>query len=284
MEFSGSQVFSGMFAVMKERFWSLLGIWATFLGIQIAMGIVFGIVAGMSAMAGMSTNDPASMGVGMILGMVVFYFVSILVAMAQNGSLLAMAAPLRRIAFGDALSIGMRSALPLIGVFLVLMLAYLGGALLIALLVGLFSLAGSSVGGVAGVIAVLLILPGIVYLGCRLATVFPVVVIEQVRNPVAAIRRGWDMTRGHAMKIFLVSLAFAIGALILLAVFVLPFVSSIMSAEASGGAPDLGAMGLMFVGLIVFSIVIALASAAFMASLNAALSGGTDDDLEGTFA
>lgn len=63
----------------------------------------------------------------------------------------------------------------------------------------------------------LLIVPG-VYLWGRLAIIAPVVADQGVRNPLAAIREGWTMTKGNGWRIalflFLVTLVIAIITLV----------------------------------------------------------------------
>jgi len=50
----------------------------------------------------------------MILFILVFYLGYILIYCAQTASLNALASPLQQLGFGDAFSVGLRSALPLL--------------------------------------------------------------------------------------------------------------------------------------------------------------------------
>ena len=68
-----------------------------------------------------------------------------------------------------------------------------------------------------GIGLVLLIVPGLYLIG-RLAPLGPVIVAEQEKNPIAAIRRTFEVTKGNGWRVlglvFLVALAAAILALV----------------------------------------------------------------------
>jgi hypothetical protein len=81
---------------------------------------------------------------------------------------------------------------------------------------------------------ILLIIPGIVF-ACRLAFV-PYLVMDKNLDPVAAVERSWNMTRGYGWTIFglaLMSLPIFIAGLICLIVGVFPAMVWISSSFAS---------------------------------------------------
>jgi uncharacterized membrane protein len=90
-------------------------------------------------------------------------------------------------------------------------------------------LANLLVFAIVGIGMVLLVVPGIVF-GCRLAFV-PYLVMDRGLDPVAAIEKSWNMTRGHGWRIFgmflLAILLFCIGFVLLIipAFFALLWVS-----------------------------------------------------------
>lgn len=64
---------------------------------------------------------------------------------------------------------------------------------------------------------IFLLVPGL-YLAGRLATVAPALVAEGLRNPAAALRRGFEMTQGRGWAVFgLIILIFFAGSLVVLA-------------------------------------------------------------------
>lgn len=78
-------------------------------------------------------------------------------------------------------------------------------------------LANLLVVAIIGIGVVLLIVPGIVF-ACRLAFV-PYLVMDKGLEPVAAVEKSWNMTRGHGWRIFgmyvLAILLFTFGLLLL---------------------------------------------------------------------
>jgi uncharacterized membrane protein len=90
-------------------------------------------------------------------------------------------------------------------------------------------LANLLVFAIVGIGLVLLIVPGIVF-GCRLSFV-PYLVMDRGLDPVAAIEKSWNMTRGHGWRIFggflLAILLFCVGFVLLIipAFFALLWVS-----------------------------------------------------------
>lgn len=117
-------------------------------------------------------------------------------------------------------------------------LPYLGAQLLIGF--GL-AVAFSSVAALAGAIGIpavasALVMAGIALaatIGLRMALVGPVIACEDQRNPVLAMRRSWDMTRGNGWRLasflLLAALVFIVGSgLIML------FVGVILELAANG--------------------------------------------------
>jgi len=175
--------------MLRQRFWLLAGMWATFFAIQAAGSMVLGIAAAAAGAAGLGAGlgDPAAlsgMGIGMIAVLAVSYAGYLVLLLAQQAAMVTLASPLEPPDFGAALTRGLRSALPFLGLTMILGLGY--GALL---------LATGALGGVAGaVVSVLLAVlsfPAMVYCACRLAVLIPVVAVDRVFSPLAALRRCW---------------------------------------------------------------------------------------------
>lgn len=289
MTTSVGQIYGQTLEIVKGRFGPLLGLWATFIAINIALLIVGGAIVGVSALAGAAASaDAGALGAGMILMMFVFYFAYILIYCAQSASMTAMASPLQRLTFGEALSAGVRSALPMLGLIVILMIAYFVVALVVGLVVGVLSMAGS----VVVFIAMVAVAIGAVYLVCRLSTVNAVIAVERVGNPLTALSRGWNMTRGNVLTIFLSLLGFGVIATVLILLLAAPFFSfftaaSAMQLDPSAAAPEMPGVGsMLFVGIggFVLWIVLSISGSALMSVIHGEISDASPRTAEDVFA
>ena len=280
---SVSDILAGTLRIMKDRFWSMLGIWAVFFAITIGVGIVFALlIGGAVGLGGLATENPFAMGAGMIVGLIVFYLGYIMVICAQTAALNAMASPLQQPQFGEAFSAGWRSAPTLLGIIVVLIIAYLLGALVIGGILGALALAGQA-GTVIDVILAILLIPALVWLACRLYVLFPVVAVEKVYNPITAIGRCWSLTRGHALTVFLVMLILMLGMVLAFGLLVLPVYSSFSAGAFAPSASSFGSAIFTFFGFIVLAILFALVSATVISVMHGAFSGRTVEDFSETF-
>lgn len=110
-------------------------------------------------------------------------------------SLLTLFTDRRRPTVGDAIRLGVTG-----------LLSYLGAQLLLGLGLGVIAalvLALASVIGFAPLAAVLwiAIIVGAVYVAVKTSLTAPVIMVEGVRNPVAALRRSWMLTKGNSVRI-----------------------------------------------------------------------------------
>jgi hypothetical protein len=194
-------VFSTSFAMLRQRFWPLLGMWAVFFVIQIV--VMFALIlaiAGMgipgSAKLSAGIGDPAALaglGIGMIIFMVAFYACYIVLILAQQAAMVTLASPLEETSFGGALSRGFKSALPFLGIAVLFLLGYIAVVMRLAAVAGGVALADDTAGGLAGGLVALLFLSVLIYLACRFSVLVGVVAVDQVFNPIAAIRRSWSV-------------------------------------------------------------------------------------------
>lgn len=284
------RVFSTSFAMMRQRFWPLLGMWAVFFVIQIVamFALIIAIAGmGMAGSAGLSAGleDPAALaglGIGMIVFMVAFYAGYIVLVLAQQAALVTLASPLEEPSFGGALSRGFKSALPFLGITVLLLLAYVTLLAALAAVTGGASLAGDTAGGMVGGLLALLFLPVLIYLACRFSVLVGVVAVDQVFNPVTAIRRSWSVTGGKVLSILLAFIGFiAISAVIIGLPFALMFGAAGSSASNSAADAALAVSLLLFFPLI---IVYTIFASAFSSALHAVVTGGGAERLEEVFA
>lgn len=290
MEVSVGGIVSNTFGVVKERFGVLIGTWFVYFAIQMVFSIV--LLAGLGASVGLAAGNlenPAafgSFGIGMILMVIIFYLAYFLIYCAQNASLNALASPLQQIGFGDAFGVGLRSALPLLGVMVILAIGYLIGGSVLGLVFGLLSFMGR-IGSVIGGLAMVVI---ILYLASRLAIIFPTIAVEGVRNPLTAIARSWNLTRGKALPIFLATLIYGGIVVVLCGIALLPvigtFTAMTTSVELGGAAPAaaIGSMVYIFFAFVTIFVLISISAAAFQSVIHAQVSGSTGENFSETFA
>jgi hypothetical protein len=277
MQTSVSQILAKTGETVKNRIGGLLGIWGIYFAAQIVLFIVLGVVIGGSLMAAMGgvgagglggEGAAAGLGAGAILLFILAYLVILLIAAAQSSSMIAFASPLQKLSLGDALNAGIRSALPMLGVMVLLLIAYFICALVVGLVGGILA---SVLGSAAGVL-VLLLLPAVLYVACRLCTINGVVAVDGVTNPITAIQRGWAQTRSNALAIFGSIAIFALAALIVGGGLFYSYFTSMMSAAALGQPPSFAGMGLTMVGFLIFSVVMAVIGQALFAVIHAEVS------------
>ncbi len=286
MQFSGSRAISDTFQALKDQFGPMLGIWGIFFVIQIALIGLFAMVSGAGmAMMG-DINSMEALSGGFFVGVFVLYLVYFYLSMASSASLTAAASPLTRSGFSEALGTGFRSGLPLMGVMLLLFVAYFVVALLFGLVVGVI---GAVVGqDAAGLLALIIIVPGMAYLVTKVSLVLPVVAVDGERNPITAIRSAWRMSDGATLKMVLLYLGFGAVVGILIGLLFVPMLGSVATAVAAGQEPGfammMGSLGYMLVGWAALGVAIALSFASLMAAIHSQLSDRSSDSVGETFA
>lgn len=98
---------------------------------------------------------------------------------------------------GDAIGKGTVDTVVFFGA---MVLVWMAGTLGTGVLVGLAAVTGQQ--AIAGA-AVAIALAVLMYVGFRVILVLPIIAVEGLRKPVAALRRSWTLTRGNVARIFL---------------------------------------------------------------------------------
>lgn len=137
---------------------------------------------------------------------------------------------------GEAIRQGARAALPVLAAQVIVAFAVAAGVMLV--------LGAAIASGVAALklLAGLALIFALAFVFARLSLVSPVVVVDGQRNPVAALRRSWDLTRGNVFHLlaFFVLLLIAALVLYLLINGALGFVVSLLaSGETANAIKDL---------------------------------------------
>ncbi|MCT2559471.1 glycerophosphoryl diester phosphodiesterase membrane domain-containing protein [Tsuneonella sp. YG55] len=146
-----------------------------------------------------SNPDPKAMGQAMIGLYGQFWWLLLIMVVLQTIGVLGLLALLSdrtRPTVGEALAIGLKMLLP-----------YFGAQLLMSCLYGLLLLVPIAVGvGVsvaAGALLGIVALVAFIYLFTKFLMVPPVIAIERVVNPLAAMGRSWRLTKGNSIRLFL---------------------------------------------------------------------------------
>jgi hypothetical protein len=112
----------------------------------------------------------------------------------------------------------------------------------------------------------------------RIALVAPVIAVERIYNPVAALRRSWDLTRGNAGR-----LAVFLGLIVVVALVALgASVAIIGSLSTLIGGHEVGQIVAAALTALL-AAVLALYMAAILAAAHRQLAGPDAQDLSATF-
>lgn len=285
MDYSISKAFSDATRSVTERLGGQIAVWAVFFAIQIGAFIAFMVLMGGSVMAlagagaGGGEEMMAGLGGGMILFGIIFYLAIIAIAVAAQAAQVTIASHLRKPSVGDAVNNGFRSALPLLGAFVLLLIAYFVIALVLGLVVGV--LAGASGSSAVSMLLFALLFVGLAYVGTKLSMLVPVVALDGERNPINAISKSWNMTNGRVLPVFGTYLVYIVGLAVVFGIIAAVLVMPMMSG---GVTPGFGMMALIFVLYIVAIIGITIYTSSLTAAVHQQLSGRSAEDASKTFS
>ncbi len=275
MNLSIGSVLSRMMDMVRQRLGALVGLAVVYFVLQIILSVVFaGAISASMMTMGMGGASPmdAGFGIGVILGGLVFYVTFLLLYFAQSVAMTHHASPILTPDFGQSFMVGLKSLPTLLGLTLLMIVAYIAFAIVAGIAAVPFAMMGEAG---SQLFAVLLLIASL-YLACRLALAIPVIAVDEVKNPITAIKRSWVLTRGNALKIFLAFLVFTIILIVALFALFAAFGGSMVAlTDPVSGMSALG--GGLVVGMILvfmlLMIVVYVVMTAFMASLHASLAG-----------
>lgn len=259
MQFSASRAFSDAFQRLGARFGLLVGIWLLFFVAIIGVFAAFGgiVFTMMRQTMGTGSNPLPGMGFSVILIYVLYFLISF----AQKIALSRASAARAQDTFLAAIEAGLRGALPMLGVALIYLVVGIGMGIVMSLVFAGLAVATQSA-AVPLVLGIAMLLGGF-YLFARLSLVLPVIAIDGVRNPIAAIGKAWQLTANNSVKI-----ALAWG-LVLIAVMVLYVVAFMVTVGFP--RPDNLAGLTSSIAPIVMMMVMGLTVGLYMVTLTTAL-------------
>lgn len=226
---------------------------------------------------------PPETGAGMneaqMMAMVRGYYLSVApliipMALLQALGSLALIALLdtdRRLTVAEAIRAGLKGVLPYL---IAQLLAGMGIALIAVVVAGGLGAAGGTIGVVTGLAAVVLLA---IVLAVRLSLAAPVIAVEQVLNPVAALVRSWKLTRGQTARLL------GFYALLVIAMIVLLIFANVLSMPVALLAPPEVARFVAAAVESVLSTIMALYFVAVIAQVHRQLAGATPEAMADLF-
>lgn len=196
--------------------------------------------------------DPAMIELAVNAFLFDYWWALLLIGLVQlvgSIAILRVLADPSRPTVGDALRMALVLLLPLAG-------AHLLSALAVQILPALnTAILGEST---ASALLNLLILPIVLFLAVRFSLVSPVVVIEELRNPILALQRSWQLTRGNSLRLLVYFALLIVGGVVLffVALFAVGLVLALLGEQgAQIGSALFFALALTIVGLVNLAVI-----------------------------
>ncbi len=224
---------------------------------------------------GLGGDDPEAVQQAMaeMIGPILVYgLVGMVLQLIGYGAMVALIGE-GRPTVGEAIMLGLRSLLPLIGALLLFLVGYLVLATLASLLAGgLAALIGGAGGvGLATILGLLLLavmVSAAIYVMTRMSLTLPIIALEGERNPIRALKRSWALSAPHRGRIFAFFVLLFI-AYVVISVLLLGFTGVI--AAALGG----GAGAAFFTGLVngLIGALVAMVMSGILVAMHRQLAG-----------
>lgn len=206
-----------------------------------------------------------------------FGLISLLLQSVGHMAMLALLTDRSRPTVGQAMGIAVRAFPTLAATILIVFAGYLLGALVYAVLAGVLGVATGI--GVLTFVLILLLAGVMVYVMVKLSLTMPVIVIEKVLNPFAALTRSWRLTRGNSLRLFLFYLLLALIYLVIATVFGggIMLITTLAVGE--------GTLSLVVTALVsgLFGAAASLVITAILAAIHRQLAGPSAESLGATF-
>ena len=179
---------------------------------------------------------------------------------------------------GEAIMRGVRCLPTMLAATIIGYFALMLGVIVISLIGGVLS---AVLGGAAVALIIIATLALFLAAVVRFSMTLPVVVVESVFNPIAALQRSWRLTRGNAFKLL------GFYALLFIAYVVITVLLMVVIGAASGlvSGGEAGEVTLMFTSVLAGAIgaVVGVIASAVLAAVHAQLAGTQDPALKDTF-
>jgi len=198
-------------------------------------------------------------------------------------ALMALLTDRARPTVGQAIISAVKSLPSLIGAVIV---AYIGLVLLavvaVSLIAGIVAATGSAgLGWVLGLLA----LAFITWVLTKLSLTLPVIVVDRVANPVAALRRSWRLVSGNSLRVFVFYVLLAIGYMVVSIVFVMVLATLFGLGTMASGGPKAGTGAMVALGLVsgVIGTAVSVVFTSIVAAIHRQLAGPSTEVYGETF-
>lgn len=135
---------------------------------------------------------------GLAPSLLPLFLLVILASFVGYSAMIVLIGDSRRLSVGQAIAVGFKTLLPLAGVFVMVMLGYVLAAIVLGVvlgvIVGALSLASTALAYLAATVIAVAVVVVLLMAVTRLSMTMPVIAIEGVANPIAAMKRSWAMT------------------------------------------------------------------------------------------
>ena len=176
-------------------------------------------------------------------------------------ALLALLTDRQRPTVGQAIVTGIKSLPTLIAASVLFVVGYVLVATLVTMLAaGLGALLNFPA---LTVVLSLLMLAAVVYVMVKLSLTLPVIIIEKVTNPVAALVRSWQLTKGQSLRLFVFYVLLFLAYAVISIVFAFLFMGLVSVVTKPG------TMSLLLTGVV--SGVVGAAASVLMTAIFAAI-------------
>lgn len=160
-------------------------------------------------------------------------------------------------------------------------LPYIGSQILLSILIIAIILFPLIVAGIAGVTAGALLgiaaAVAVIYVYVKFSLTVPVIVIDKVANPIRALRRSWEMTKGNSVRLFVFYLLLFIALLVIALVvgLVVGLVGALAGPSSGSFIAALANSAINAIGITIYLAV--------LAAVHRQLSGGSPEAQRDTF-
>jgi len=199
---------------------------------------------------------------GILPTVVPLFLVVMLASFVGYSAMIVLIGDTRRVSVGEAISVGFRTLLPLIGVFVLAMLGYVLAAIVLGVVLGVvvavLAMVSSALAYVVALVLGMAMVLALLMAVTRLSMTLPVIAIEREGNPLSAMKRSWAMTMPVQWRLLgfyaLLFLAYMVLAMVLF--MVMGLISAAVGSPAVLGFLNglLGAAVAMVVSGVVAAI------------------------------
>lgn len=205
-------------------------------------------------------------GWGIPIMLIQFIGYNAMVALMGNG----------RPTVGEALGTGAKAVPSIIAAFLIFMIAYMLASIVVVIP---FTMLAAVTGvGALGVIAPFMVMAVAIFLMTRLSLTMPAVVIEEMLNPIRALKRSWDLTAPHQWRVMgfwaILVVAYLVISLLITGVI------GVVAAIAGGGMASKLILG---VTNGVLAMVVGMVQCALAVAIHSQLAGPSEAEVTSTF-